>query len=1215
MELEKLSATQSLNKAFLKVKPHREHFERFKEQLSNLLSKTNVSESEEFHKHLIIDFLKKSYYDTKYFINTKARNDLVIHSGADASSTVSVIIETKRPSNASEMLRTDNINVKALHELIFYYLRERVENENLEIKHLIVSNLHEWFIFDATVFEKNFYQSKKLLQKFIDFTAGRLAGISTDFFYKEVAAPFVSNLETKIQFTHLDLRPFKTKLKKNSELADNQIIALFKIFSPEHLLKLPFTNDSNTLDKGFYTELLHLIGLSETKEGSKKVIDRKAPDLRNPASLLENAMTRLSSSGKINNLTKPSQFGETTSDRLFNVALELSITWINRILFLKLLEGQLIAYHRGDTSYAFLHKEKIRTFDDLELLFFEVLAQSIDQRSEEIKKLFPTVPYLNSSLFEPTDIEQNTVFIGGLRDGLNLPILTSTVLKGPNGRRRTGELGTIEYLLSFLDSYDFSTESSSTIQEDNKSIINASVLGLIFEKINGYKYGAFFTPGYVTTYISRESIRKSVVNRFNQEKNWQCTNLIDVYNKIDNTAEANAIINNIKICDPAVGSGHFLVSALNEIIAIKHDLKILCDQKGNRLKEYTIEIINDELIITDEDGDLFEYKPKSAEAQRVQETIFHEKETIIENCLFGVDISSNSAKICRLRLWIELLKNAYYKPTGELETLPNIDINIKSGDSLISRFSLDTDLKQALRKSKSTLAEYKKAVSQYRTARSKDEKAEMMEIITKIKNNFRSEISSNDPDIKRLQNLNAQLMTLQNQHNLFEESPREILARKKKIAELELGIDKLDALITEIRNNKIFENAFEWRFEFPEALNDSGDFVGFDLIIGNPPYGVSVQGKAREHIISTVSKVPDHEIYYWFVERAHQLLNPNGHLAYIIPNTLLFNVNAEEYRNRLLDKWEIQELLDCTKFNIFSDAVVSNVILSMQRSTTGASLGYKPTANASTFQELVNLPPQFISKEAALQNIHNWGLAFKLPEEILNLTSAIKSSSTALSTLFPSVSQGLIAYDSRKNQSAELIKNRAYHFSSNPKGQYKLWLSGSDVTRYCIKWNEKEYIDYCPGIANPRNPKYFLEKRILVREITNPRVFATITKEEYYHDPSIIAILDSKMSHFKLETLLAILNSKLATFYHFNTSPKATKGLFPKILIKDINSFPLPIDVPVEINSELARLADLMNSPAESLQQRTDLDAKIDSLVYSLYKLSPEQVAIIEKRV
>ena len=185
----------------------------------------------------------------------------------------------------------------------------------------------------------------------------------------------------------------------------------------------------------------------------------------------------------------------------------------------------------------------------------------------------------------------------------------------------------------------------------------------------------------------------------------------------------------MKICDPAVGSGHFLVSALNEILAIKNDLKILCDKKGRRLKNYQFEVVNDELVVTDEDGELFEYNPKNKETQRIQETLFHEKQTIIEGCLFGVDINPNSVKICRLRLWIELLKNTYYKNKNELETLPNIDINIKCGHSLISRFELDIDIKKALKSSNWTINDYKQAINTYRNAQNKEQKRAMEKLI------------------------------------------------------------------------------------------------------------------------------------------------------------------------------------------------------------------------------------------------------------------------------------------------------------------------------------------------------------------------------------------------------------------------------------------------------------------------------------------------------
>ncbi|HMP22291.1 MAG TPA: hypothetical protein PKC39_15125, partial [Ferruginibacter sp.] len=606
MILKELKPRKALNKAFLKVKPNRTEIEGFKNNLITLLDRTNDTESEEFHKNLVSDFLKKTYYDPNHFINTKGRNDLVIHNGQNANSTVGVILEAKKPTNKSEMITTKKMNAKAFQELVLYYLRERITHKNLEVKHLVATNINEWFIFDEHLFERLFAQNKSFVRQFENFEASKK---TTDVFYKEIAEPFIDSITSEIEFTYFNIQDFQKPLRNTDKADDNSLISLFKLLSPEHLLKLPFTNDSNSLDKRFYSELLHIIGLTETKEGSKKLIERNKAGERHTGTILEDAIIQLDSLDKLSRLDKPYQFGSTKEERLFNVALELSITWINRILFLKLLEAQLITYHRGNKSFSFLSLDKIKNYDDLNSLFFQVLARKYDDRNEDVKTIFEKVPYLNSSLFEPTDIEQFTLFISNLKDDKTIPIFSQTVLKDQQGKKRTGNISTLQYLFEFLDAYDFGAEGGEEIQEDNKTLINASVLGLIFEKINGYKDGSFFTPGFITMYMCRETIRKSVLQKFNETKKWSCTTLEELYDKIEDRKEANNIVNSIKICDPAVGSGHFLVSALNEMIAVKNDLKILQDRNGKRLKEYQVEVVNDELIVTDEEGELFEYNP------------------------------------------------------------------------------------------------------------------------------------------------------------------------------------------------------------------------------------------------------------------------------------------------------------------------------------------------------------------------------------------------------------------------------------------------------------------------------------------------------------------------------------------------------------------------------------------------------------------------------
>src|SRR5690554_6976573 len=164
MKLSLLKPRKALNGAYLKIKPNRSDIEVFKGNLIQLLERINDKESEEFHKNLISDFLKDTYYKQKHFINTKGRNDLVIHNGNTSQSSVGVIIEAKKFGNKSEMISRDNLNAKAFQELVLYYLRERISGKNLEIRNLIITNIYEWYIFDASVFEKLFVRNKKFVK-------------------------------------------------------------------------------------------------------------------------------------------------------------------------------------------------------------------------------------------------------------------------------------------------------------------------------------------------------------------------------------------------------------------------------------------------------------------------------------------------------------------------------------------------------------------------------------------------------------------------------------------------------------------------------------------------------------------------------------------------------------------------------------------------------------------------------------------------------------------------------------------------------------------------------------------------------------------------------------------------------------------------------------------------------------------------------------------
>lgn len=1207
-----LQPRKALNKAFLKIKPNRNQIEVFKTNLIQVLDSCNDKESEEFHKNLVSDFLKNTYYSPNYFINTKGRNDLVIHNGKDAKSNVGVVIEAKSPTNKTEMISVQNLNGKALQELVLYFLRERITHKNLEIKHLVVTNIYEWFVFDAQLFEKYFAQNKAFVKQFEEFESKQLSGIKTDFFYKDIAKPFIENIKNDLEFTYFDFRNYDKPLRNSDKEDDKSLVALFKLLSPEHLLKLSFANDSNSLDKNFYSELLHIIGLTETKEGGKKLIERHKTGNRNNGSLLENAIIQLDSLDKISRLQNPKQYGETHEERLFNVALELTITWVNRILFLKLLEAQLISYHKGDKSYSFLNNALIHDYDNLNSLFFQVLAKKPNERNSRVINDYAKVPYLNSSLFEPTDLEHETLFISNLEDEITLPLLTSTVIKDSQGKKNTGAKNALDYFFAFLDAYDFASEGSEDIQEDNKTLINASVLGLIFEKINGYKDGSFFTPGFITMYMCKETIRRAVVQKFNEVKNWNCETIIDIHNKITDAKEANTIVNSIKICDPAVGSGHFLVSALNEIIVIKHDLGILQDQDGKRLKDYNVEIVNDELIISDNEGIPFTYNPNNKESQRIQETLFKEKEAIIENCLFGVDINPNSVKICRLRLWIELLKNAFYTKNNELETLPNIDINIKCGNSLISRFGLDTDLKKALKQSKWNIESYKLAVATYRNAESKEQKREMERLIGDIKGNFRSEIAVNDPKKLKLEKLKGELFNYTQQVGLFERSKKEQTEWNKKVTTLGADIKTLETDIEEIKSNKIYENAFEWRFEFPEVLNDEGDFVGFDVIIGNPPY-VDIKelnpNDVKFYFNNYKTASNRINLYSIFIERSLEILKDKSNLSFIIPNSLLMNSSYLELRKLMEDKIEqIIKLPD----SIFDEAIVETIIIIANKNSQREECEIINYGNKEKIIQINEDRKRIINKNS-WKSFEELKFNISLNNDISNLLLKLQKNKNLVE--YADFTLGITPYDKYTGHSKELIENREFHSKEKLSENYKPLIKGENILPFIVTEKISEYIKYGNWLGASREERFFTESRIIIRQIISgipPKIYAGYTEKPLYFTQIGFAIISKNILNNK--TLLCLLNSKLLNFYHKYMFLDIEKELFQKILIENCKKLPIKEISKQSQQPFIEKVDQILTLKKENPQADTSvLEHEIDAMVYELYGLTQEEIAIVEQ--
>ena len=1232
-----LKPNQILNKAYRQVAIETEDFNRFKKALHTLLSTISDGQREETQKEHLRNFLSDTFYKP-YYMAPEEDIDLAVRLDKTSKSNIGLLIEVKSTTNKNEMISVGNLNRKALQELLLYYLRERISKKNSDIKYLIATNVYEYFIFDAQEFEQKFYQNKKLKKEFQDFEDGRKTSRKTDFFYSEIASSFIEEVADSLDYTYFDIRSYAKYLGENT--ASKKLIELYKVFSDVHLLKLPFQNDSNSLNKKFYAELLHILGIEEKKENNKIVIVRKAVGRRNEASLLENTINQLDAEDCLRKVPNIAIYGSTQEERLFNVAMELCITWINRILFLKLLEAQMLKYHNGEQCYKFLSIQKIRDFDDLNTLFFQVLARSVNQRTASILKDFEYVPYLNSSLFEVTELESNTIKINSLSQRSELPLFTNSVLINRKEKQQFSSLPTLNYLFAFLDAYNFASEGSEEVQEEAKTLINASVLGLIFEKINGHKDGSVFTPGFITMYMCREAVANSVLTKFNNFYNWNCASVADLYNKIEDISQANRIINSITICDPAVGSGHFLVSALNELICLKYELGILVDSEGKRIKksDYTFSIENDELIVTDADNNLFAYNPLNEESRRIQETLFKEKKIIIENCLFGVDINPNSVKICRLRLWIELLKNAYYTAESDykqLETLPNIDINIKCGNSLLHRFDLTDSIKSVLKETGISISQYRNAVSKYKNAQDKAEKRELDSMIAEIKSKLTTEIGAKDPKKLRLNKRRAELVNLL-APQLFEMSKKEQKDWQKRVDAVKREIAELESYFEEINSNKIYLGAFEWRIEFPELLDTDGNFIGFDCIIGNPPY-IQLQSMGTDADVLERMKYKTYvrtgDIYCLFYEHGMNLLKPNGCLCYITSNKWMRAGYGKELRQYFIAKTNPVLLIDFAGIKIFDAATVeTNILIAKKESYTQNTLACI-ISNTDDLNKLSVLVQQQ-AVECNFAENDSWIILSAIEQSIKRKIEAVGTP--------------LKDWDIRINYGIKTGFNEAFVITTDKRNEIlancqtegertrtaeliRPILRGRDIKRYSYDWANLWLINTHNGIkgkipriqienypaikahldqywekistrADKGDTPYNLRNCAYMEDFSKPKIvwgnlnltpnYALVENNSFINAPSSMIVPASKY-------LLAILNSKIADFYIKLLGVTRNGGYF-EYKPMFIEQLPIP-QLKIE-NKELAQIERLIDNNNYT---------EIEYIVYNLYGLTQDEINYI----
>ncbi len=1164
-----------------------------------------------------------------------------------------MLIEVKALNNRNEFPKDrENPLSKAFCQMVFYFLKE-IENNN-SLKHAIICNAHEFFLFDCKdlLFLK---EDKRITDFHKNCASNEGTDPSTKRFYSDLEEYLKKDFKGELRYTHFNLISDDPK----------ELPLIYQALSHEVLLKQKKTLDANTLNKDFYEELLYILGLEEQNEKGKILI--KPSHTQNS---LSDALKK-----EYNNLDDEE-------------VMALLIAWNNRILFLRLLESLLISFNHFEKP--FLTIENFKDFNALNTLFFEVLAKKNNERSKEIKedKISGKIPYLNSSLFDKTPLESKGHEIRLLKNE-RLEIYPKSIFKKDKDYQNKKALPLLKYLFTFLHAYDFTTTPKDIKDNKNTSescLINPSVLGLVFEKLNGYKEGSFYTPSFITSYMCSESITTIVLDKFNATYQWDCENLKALREKIDrnfSNEKAKEYLNTLltlRICDPAVGSGHFLVSALNEMVLIAYELGLIASLYRHKLR-----LENDEIIIHTPTGEIFNYKKPHSENDphhHIQKELFELKKDIIENCLFGVDINPNSCEITKLRLWIELLKYSYYifeegKNTNALETLPNIDINIKCGNSLISRFSLYDNLKK-IPNIKKKIQEYKDLVAQYKDPNSlfPFNKTDLTNKIQDLKTTFSLELK--DPKTKAelekaiekhikkynffalddkslLDGLNYFIPNLFGALKLSPKEEEEAFASYGRIRALRKKLD--DAL-----SGREYQNAFEWRFEFPEVLDDEGDFLGFDCIIGNPPYIRQEQIKPIKPLLQ--KQYQDFynstaDIYTYFFALSYHLLKEKGFNAFITSNKYARARYGAQLRGLLLKKTTIVSYMELNALKVFESATVDTSIMSFIKQTPPKESSfnyYEPTpddenlkSNSLSMRQSALSTESFIFANTSLLDLRDkmegigtplkdWDIqincgiktganeAFIIPtekrEEILNACKTQEERKRTDELIKP-ILRGKDIKRYSYEWAGEWVINTHNGYTSN----LKFKIPPIDIEKYpTLKSHLDSHWDTIATRSDQGDTPYHLrncayledfekEKIVYGEIVQEPRFYLDNGECElgYFYAEATSFILTGEHLHY----LLGMLHSKLITFA-FKTF-YAGGGLgesgyrYQKAFIERL---PIP-----KITPQNQKLAHKITDGAKAILEAKEKDPKantkelekeIDALVYRLYNLTDEEIKIIE---
>ena len=788
----------------------------------------------------------------------------------------------------------------------------------------------------------------------------------------------------------------------------------------------------------------------------------------------------------------------------------------------------------GDKAYLShlieCHEGNDRLLSDvLEPLFFNTLNERRDNDITD-SRLGENIkiPYLNGGLFDKDDFDKKDI---------DFPYYF------------------FKELMDFFAMYNFTIDENDP--EDSEIGIDPEMLGHIFENLleDNKDKGAFYTPKEIVQYMSKESVSQYLKSYTSEELHTAIDSLIKqrvvepILQKKENARLVNNALTKVKVCDPAIGSGAFPMGVLNVLFDCRHLLYGFIGVKED-----------------------FSYAKV--------------KRDIIQNNIYGVDIEKGAVDIARLRFWLALVVDE-----NEPQPLPNLDYKIMCGDSLLHRFALDAPFKNVLRDynqkngTQYTLDDYRQWVYDYTDISDHTQKDTFRQKIEDIKHAVKSELS--DKEKGKIAKVRGTIANLQ-MEDMFGGKKKE---NEKKIKALQKELKALEQQREEIESNKIYEQAFEWRFEFPALLDEDGIFTGFDIVIGNPPYNElrdladSIQEALTRTQYYEKAKGGRLNLFQFFYPLAINMAKENGIISLITQNSILAESSTIGNRKHFIENTDILSI------NSFPERDNKNtrVFESVKMSVCICTLRKKQNPEYSL------LFPVNVWYSKYMKDKHTLIISKKEIQELYPEDMIIPICSNEKLNILKEINK---KHDYSIIASAGEIDMTKYRNIFNMINNGIRVVTGAQVLRYHITDTPSQgsvlYIDV-------RNKPVFSEKRqheisqprIVLQRITGVdsriRIIATYIERIIYCANSTNYI--SKDERINMKYLLAILNSTLINFYIKQTSTNTN------ITAKVLNS--LPIVIPQDPNTQnlIAKLVDYILF----LKSSTDISEVISNNSISIF--------------